>query len=193
MVRFCTVCGKEIPEGAAYCVECGASASEPAGIPATPLPEETIGKQYPVPGEPGTQTAFPAGEKPEEPRPVQYPAPPVPAPGDAPDKSRKPVSFIAFWALKLLYAIPIVGFFASLVLSLAPQNKNIRHHAAANLVWRLIILGLLIYGGIRARTVLAPVWDDLTRSVAEIVDGQGTESLDELLESIRNGEFSGGN
>ena len=97
------------------------------------------------------------------------------------------MSTIAFWALKLLYAIPVVGFFASLILAIAPENKNLKHHALATFIWRIIILGVLTFGGIKVWNNFEAIWDQVTESVQEITEDQNIESVDDLLNSLREG------
>ena len=104
-----------------------------------------------------------------------------------PDRSGKPVSTLGFWALKLLYAIPVVGFFASLVLSIAPENKSLKHHALATLIWRIIILGFLVFGSIRLWNGIEANWDRVSDSFSEIFEGEEINSLDDLLDSLKNG------
>lgn len=33
MAKFCTYCGKELPDGATFCTECGAKTNEPSPAP----------------------------------------------------------------------------------------------------------------------------------------------------------------
>ncbi|MBR3060272.1 MAG: zinc-ribbon domain-containing protein [Oscillospiraceae bacterium] len=182
MARFCTECGTAIPEGAGFCIECGAKAPEaetnPAqpAVPASPEPYPAVPQPQPVPEQNGY----------EEPQQAAYPPRPSAGPS-RPDRSGKPVSTLGFWALKLLYAIPVVGFFASLVLSIAPENKSLKHHALATLIWRIIILGFLIFGSIRLWNGIEANWDRVSDSFSEIFEGEEINSLDDLLDSLKNG------
>lgn len=182
MARICSQCGSAIPDGAGFCIECGARAPEAEAIPeqaaaAAAAPEPMPGPQ---PGAGGSTEAYP-------------PNPPAAARYEAPDRSQKPVSTIGFWALKLVYAIPVVGFFVSLVLAIAPENKSLKHHALATFIWRIIILAFLIFGSIRFWRNAEVIWDQFADSIADIADGQGIEGLDELLDSLQNGGSSAGN
>ena len=99
------------------------------------------------------------------------------------------MSTIGFMLLQLLYAIPLVGFFSSLVLSIAPRNKNLRHHALANFLWRIIFLALFIFGCIKLKAQVDVVWDKLNQSYAETYGGHGIQSLDDLLQGLQNGSL----
>ena len=185
MARFCTECGSAIPDGAVFCIECGAKAPEAETIPeqaaeaAVPEPLPAVPQSQPA----GEQYAY--GE-------TQHTAYPPQSAGRtaAQDKSQKPVSTLAFWALKILYAIPVVGFFASLVLAIAPENKSLKHHALASLIWRLIILGFLIFGSIRLWNHIEAHWDQFSDSFTELIEGNGVENLDDLLDGLKD-EISG--
>lgn len=187
MARFCTECGAAIPEGAGFCIECGAKAPEAETVPAQaaaaaipeplpPVPQQPVREQYTY----------------EEPAQTAYP-PQSSAWSAAPDRSQKPVSTLAFWALKILYAIPVVGFFASLVLAIAPENKSLKHHALAAFIWRLIILGLLIFGSIRLWKGVETHWDEVSDSFTAIMDGDGFEDLDDLLNGLKDAISDAGN
>ena len=124
-----------------------------------------------------------------EPQPARYPAQTgadAVWPGES-EKSQKPVSTIAFWALKLLYAIPVVGFFASLILTIAPENKNLKHHALATFIWHVIILAVLTFGGIMVWNNFESLWDQFTESVQTVAEDREISDVDDLLNSLRNG------
>ena len=188
MSRFCTECGASIPDGAGFCIECGAKAPEAETIPdqaaAAAIPEPLPAAPQPEPAR--EQYAY------EEPKQTVYP-PRTPAGSTAPDRGQKPVSTFAFWALKLLYAIPVVGFFASLVLAIAPENKSLKHHALATFIWRLIILGFLIFGSIKLWNNIEVHWEDFSDSFSEITDGNGFEDLDDLLNGLKDAVSDAGN
>ena len=83
---------------------------------------------------------------------VPVPAsPPMPAVREA---GEEVVGTGAFWGLTLLYAIPVVGFICSIIFSLVPENRNIRHHALAILIWKLICAALLALTYLMIRPVL---------------------------------------
>ncbi len=188
MAKFCTECGAAIPEGAGFCIECGAKAPEAETVPA-----QAAAAAIPEP-EPAVPQPQPAQEQYtyDEPKQAVYP-PQSSSWSAAPDRSGKPVSTFAFWALKLLYAIPVVGFFASLVLAIAPENKSLKHHALAAFIWRLIILGFLIFGSIKLWNNIEVHWEDFSDSFSEITDGAGFESLEDLLNGLKDAVSDAGN
>ena len=106
MARFCTNCGKELPEGAVFCTECGAKAEMPA-------------------------QAQPASQNLAQPTVSYVPAVENPSPV---------VSTAAYFGMMLLFALPVIGWIACIIMAFAPKNENIRHFARANLIWLLITL-----------------------------------------------------
>ena len=141
------------------------------------------------PAQPGKRKRSERKKAAAEPQPVPYPPQPAadPAGPEEPEKSRKPVSTAAFWALKLLYAIPVVGFFASLILAIAPENKNLKHHALATFIWHIVILVVLTIGGLLVWRNFEPLWEQFTDSVQEIAEDQDVNGVDDLLNSLKNG------
>ena len=138
MAKFCTECGKEIPAGVAFCTECGTKA------PADPVPTET-------------QTVTEAATAKEEtpvvhttPAQNNYQAQQTYTPVPAADPTNKVVGTGAYFGLMLLFALPIIGFIACIIMCFAPKNKNLKHFARANLIWAIIglIIAGLVIGGI---------------------------------------------
>lgn len=147
MAKFCTSCGREIPEGLRFCPECGA-------------------QQGPVPA-PQAAPAAPAG-------------------------AEKAVSTGAFWGLTLLYALPGVGFICSIVLSLVSENKNIRHHALAALIWKLIAIALLVLLFLLARPAMRQVSDGFRDYFREHGSQTGeTYDPQDILGKLESGDLQG--
>ena len=140
MARFCTQCGKPLPEGIAFCTECGAKAEAPAA---------------PQPVRQSVQQPAPA------PQPVPQ-AVPQPAPQPGAEPPGKTVSTAGFFWLILLFSLPVIGWLACVILAFAPRNKNIKHFARAMLIWLLIAA---ILAGVAAFAVKA-----LFRSVTPYVE-----------------------
>ncbi len=132
MAKFCTECGKEIADGMAFCTECGTK----------------------VPADPAPRTAETVTEVKTEPKVEVSPEVPLHAPTapdyqaqqtyaqSAPDPTNKVVGTGAYFGLMLLFAIPIIGFIACIILAFAPKNKNIKHLARAMLIWMIIAIVL---------------------------------------------------
>ena len=202
MAKFCTNCGAELRDGAVFCTECGtrvpAAEPQPEPVPET-LPEpqpESLPISAPVPAPepaPAPAPVYQAQEQRQEqnqyqnPYQNQEPYPPT-YPPQPPAKEPRAVSTIGFMLLQLLYAIPIVGFISSLVLAIAPRNKNLRHHALANFLWKIIFLVLFIFGCIRLKAKADVFWDQMNQSIIQN-GGQGIHSLDDLLQSLQDGSL----
>ena len=133
MAKFCTECGKEIADGVAFCTECGTKA--PAD-PATATTETVIeAKDTKV--EPPVVHTPPAQSYQAQ---QTYTQP-------APDPTSKVVGTGAYFGLMLLFALPIIGLIACIIMAFAPKNKNIKHFARAMLIWMVIaivLIGILV-------------------------------------------------
>ena len=84
----------------------------------------------------------------------------------------------------LLFAIPIIGQIACLIMAFAPKNKNIKHFARAMLIWTVIgiIIAALVIGGI---VLLVNTFSDY---IAEATGGE-FNGLGDLFEQFQNGGF----
>ena len=175
MVKFCTSCGAAMQEGTTFCTACGARLDGAASSAAPDPGSQAAAAVYPAP-EPRQQTGESGGAS--YPPPGQTAGRPVyPAPGIAQEK--KPVSTVGFMLLQLLYAIPIVGFFSSLVLAIAPEKKDLKHHALANFIWKLVLLALFSFGAVR---FYRTVWKNVDFSVFS--QGNLPESFQDLLDDM---------
>ena len=148
MAKFCTECGKEIAEGIAFCTECGAKAeaSEPKPVSVPP----------PVTQSPTTNTA----------QQVSYQQPSYSPP--VADNQNKVISTGLYIGLMLLFAIPIIGFIACIIMAFAAKNKNIKNYAKATLIWMIIafvLIGILV-------AIASVLVGTLTDYINQITDGQ---------------------
>ena len=170
MAKFCTECGKEIAQGVAFCTECGTKA--PAD-PATATTETVTEAKDPKVDPPVVHTP-PAQSYPAQ---QTYTQP-------APDPASKVVGTGAYFWLMLLFAIPIIGQIACLIMAFAPKNKNIKHFARAQLIWMVIgiIIAALVIGGI---VLLVNTFSDY---IAEATGGE-FNGLGDLFEQFQNGGF----
>ena len=133
MAKFCTECGKEIADGVAFCTECGTKA------PADPVTAttETVTEAKETKVETPVVHTPPAQSHQAQ---QTYTQP-------APDPASKVVGTGAYFGLMLLFAIPIIGQIACLIMAFAPKNKNIKHFARAQLIWMVIaivLIGILV-------------------------------------------------
>lgn len=141
MPRICTSCNSEIPENAGFCTECGVKAPDiqPA---ADTAPEAPVAVAAPI-AEP--EPAIESSPFPED-TPVQDNIPLPETQTEAVPKGGKygVVGMGTFFGLQLLYGIPVAGLIASLIMSFAPKNKNIKNFARSSLVWSLIGTAVII-------------------------------------------------
>jgi hypothetical protein len=140
MARYCTNCGHELPEGKGFCPECGVPITEETPLPQGP--EEGLPPLPAAPQPPRLEEQGPKQERPEQSAPPT--AAPAPVYVAAAQPESPPVSTAGFFGLEFLYKIPIVSFICSIVLSIAPKNKNVRHHAQAKLIWKILGTVLLV-------------------------------------------------
>ena len=170
MAKFCTECGKEIEAGVAFCTECGTKA--PAD-PATATTETVTEAK-------DTQVETPVVHTP----PAQSYQAQQTYTQPAPDPTSKVVGTGAYFGLMLLFAIPIIGQIACIIMAFAPKNKNIKHFARAMLIWMVIgiIIAALVIGGI---VLLVNTFSDY---IAEVTGGE-FNGLGDLFEQFQNGGF----
>ena len=156
MERFCTNCGNVLEEGALFCPECGERVAALAEEKAEDMKQEfqqTLGEE-------AEQTPAEA----ELPKIPDYAAPAFTAAAataaGATAASEKPVAQAAhlsegpevltvynkplstaayFWTL-LLFAVPVIGLIAMLIMAFASKNANRRNLAQACLIGLLICL-----------------------------------------------------
>ena len=170
MAKFCTECGKEIADGVAFCTECGTKApADPVSATTETVTEAKDTKvETPVVHTPPAQS-YPAQQTYTQP---------------APDPTSKVVGTGAYFGLMLLFAIPIIGQIACLIMAFAPKNKNIKHFARAQLIWMVIgiIIAALVIGGI---VLLVNTFSDY---IAEATGGE-FNGLGDLFEQFQNGGF----
>ncbi|MDR1209466.1 MAG: zinc ribbon domain-containing protein [Clostridiales bacterium] len=123
MSIHCESCGAELPEDARFCGECGASArSDPPPDPYGYSYAEPAVNRRPVTGYSGYD-------------------PPAPVPAGTGH-----ISTAEFFFTLLLFAIPVIGLIACLIMSFAPKLPTRRHFARALLIWNIIgcILGVSV-------------------------------------------------
>lgn len=156
MARFCTTCGAELNPDAAFCTNCGASGSAPAA----PEPQPTVWTQ-----------------------PVQT-APPPPAAVVVP--TEEPVGTGTFFGLMLLFALPVIGQLACIIMCFVPKRKSLRSFARATLIWFVIALILSLLLGFAAKALLNAATPYFEQFNAEM---GGLGGLGELLEQL--GELGG--
>ena len=182
MAKFCTECGKEIAAGVAFCTECGTKApADPATATTETVTEAKDTKvETPVVHTPPAQS-YQAQQTYTQP---------------APDPTSKVVGTGAYFGLMLLFAIPIIGQIACLIMAFAPKNKNIKHFARAQLIWMVIaivLIGILV-------ALLSVLTNTLMDFIKESTGGEFSNlgdifsnlgDLEGLAEQFQNGGLEG--
>lgn len=149
----CVKCGAELPDGVAFCTECGTKVVKPEAAPeAGPAPQSAPQ---------------------EAPRTVPQPAPV----NTAATELEKPVGFLPYFGLMVLFVLPVVGFISILVFSFAPKSKSLKNFARATLAWKVIAVVLGIIFAIVGFTLFSAILSSFSG---------GLSDLDGLLDSIRN-------
>ncbi len=149
MARFCTECGKEIGEGMEFCTECGTKVPVDSAQPVSkqPVTESTVSKAE---AQPQVQPQAQVQQQNYQQTQQIYTQPVAPQPvyqQPAPDTTSKVVGTGAYFGIMLLFAIPIIGFIACIIMAFAAKNKNLKNYARAMLIWliiALVIAGVLI-------------------------------------------------
>ena len=157
-------------------------------IPPQP-PQQQIPPQPPQQAYPQPQQAYPQPQQ-AYPQPQQVYAQPVyqqPVYAQpAADPTTKVASTGTYFGLMLLFALPIIGFIACIIMAFAPKNKNIKHFARAMLIWTiigLVIGGLLVAGLMALSNVLTDLINQATGGeLGELIDQLG--GLGDLLEQL---------
>ena len=145
MAKFCTGCGKELPDGLMFCTGCGTKV--PEGAPAeAPAVKEEIPAEEKVVKEPVTVQAQPEQQQQYIPPQQQQYTPPMQALQQAENHSASTAHF--FWMM-LVYALPLIGWIICIVMAFAPKNESKKHFARAILIWGIVgivisIIGLII-------------------------------------------------
>ena len=198
MAKFCTECGKEIADGVAFCTECGAKAPADPAVETTETVTEAkeTKVERPVVHTPPAQSYQPQQQIPPQPPQQAYPQPqqvyaqpvyqqPIYA-QPAADPTTKVASTGTYFGLMLLFALPIIGFIACIIMAFAPKNKNIKHFARAMLIWTiigLVIGGLLVAGLMALSNVLTDLMNQATGGeLGELIDQLG--GLGDLLDQL---------
>ncbi|MDR3277173.1 MAG: zinc ribbon domain-containing protein [Oscillospiraceae bacterium] len=145
-MAFCTECGAAIPDGMNFCTSCGAPA---AAVPVTA--GAAAGEASAPPPEPAREPA-PEARQVNAP-PVYAPRAAAPSPPTATplyETDQRPprggrysvMGTGAYIGTMILFAIPIIGWLACIIMAFAAKNLNRRNYARAILVF--LILGVVL-------------------------------------------------
>ncbi len=155
MARFCTECGKELPENITFCTECGTKLEAVEPSP-TSQPAPVINQAQPA-----------------------Y-IPPAPMQ----DNTNKVVGTGLYIGLMLLFALPLIGFIACIIMAFTAKNKNIKNYARATLIWMIIALVLSII----LIVIVSLLTNTLVGYLNQMTDGQfgGLGDVFNQFDEIKN-------
>ena len=135
MEKVCEKCGTVMDSHVKFCTECGAKVET---IKVEPNPNQPRPQQQCAPApQPRPQQCGPA----PQPRPQQQcgpapqPRPQQPRPQQPnQDKTTKVVGMAAYFGMILLFASPLVGFIACILMAVLPKNKNVKNFSRAKVI-----------------------------------------------------------
>lgn len=166
---FCSNCGKQLPDSAKFCPDCG----QPIIIPENPIVKEPEPVKAPEPV--------------REPEPVKAPEPvrvtvdePVfaPAPEPVVPEENRPLGPWAYFGYGLLFSIPVIGFILLIVLSFAGKNVNRKNFARSYWCWAILVIALIL---ISVVILLTGVLRGVMEQVAAWLSGIGLGWLAGLI------------
>ncbi len=192
MKMFCTNCGNELSEGAAFCTACGKKVEVEPAQPEVPVQQEApqempvmqenvqpAPQPIPVPVPIPVQQQAPVQQY----APVQQQAPMqqyVPMQQQAPVQMNNTVNVVGtgyFFGMALVYALPIIGWIVCIVTCFAPRNKSRKNYALSVLIWKLIGLLFLILLYLAVRELFETVLELFTDAL-----GLGDSSIFDMIE-----------
>lgn len=137
-MAFCTNCGVNVPDDVKFCTACGQpmGTASPAAVPSGAAPPRAAAVSEPPPVTPVYTQPQPA--------PVYAPQQPaLTAAASAPtDKRYAVMSTGSFVLTSILFAIPVIGQIACIIMAFAAKNLNRKHFARAMLIF--MIIGLVL-------------------------------------------------
>jgi hypothetical protein len=176
-MAFCTECGATVQDGVKFCIECG----KPIGETPQPIPAMAAAAAQPTPA-----ADAPAAQPTPAPQPAYgYPAAPVQpvVPGSAPDSKSEVIGTGGYFLTLLLFAIPLVGWIACIIMAFAAGNRNRRNLARAMLIFLVIglILSVVMY------FVMSWVWEAIMETAQPYLSaftGGATTDLSSLTDML---------
>ncbi len=130
---FCSNCGKQLPDSAKFCAECG----QPIRIPEKQPVAEPEPEKAPEPVAEPTPVVLRTPEKENELLFAPEPEPVVP-------EENRPLGPWAYFGYGLLFSIPVVGFILLIVFSFAGKNVNRKNFARSYWCWAILVIALIL-------------------------------------------------
>lgn len=158
-MMYCSKCGAQIVEGAAFCGRCGASLQECPPVQETEACEMTETMAQP---EPAAVPEVPAEQPREQAQTDAFRAETqnanpyrIPIRNYDPSKDYTPIGMWGYFGYQILFAIPILGLILIFVFSFGgTRNINLRNYARSTFCWLIIVvvvlLAVLLVGAIAA-------------------------------------------
>lgn len=178
---FCSNCGKQLPDNAKFCPDCG----QPIIIPEKPIVKEPEPEPVKAPEPVAAPEPAKAPEPVAAPEPVRAPEPvdePVFAPAPEPEpvvpEENRPLGPWAYFGYGLLFSIPVIGFILLIILSFAGKNVNRKNFARSYWCWAILAIALIL---ISVVILLTGVLRGVTDSVAAWLNGIGLSWLARLI------------
>ena len=156
---YCSNCGKQLPDSAKFCADCG----QPIIIPENQTAKEPEQEKAPEPVAEPTPVVPRTPEKENEPLFAPEPEPVVP-------EENRPLSPWAYFGYGLLFSIPVVGFILLIVLSFAGKNVNRKNFTRSYWCWAILVLGLIL---IAVVVLLTGILRGLTNGIAAWLNSIG--------------------
>lgn len=160
MAKFCTGCGKELPDGLMFCTGCGTKVPEgaPAEAPAVkeeiPAEEKVVKEPVMVQAQPEQQQQYIPPQQQPPPQQTAYTPPPLPREildSDIKGTKYEPISAWGFIGIMLLMCIPIVGILLVIIWACGGCRKLCKRSLArATLIMAAIGLVISLIIGIAA-------------------------------------------
>ena len=95
----------------------------------------------------------------------------------------------AFFGLIFLFAIPVIGWLACLIMAFASKNKNIKHYARAMLIWIVIGLVFAVIGYFVFRWLGGALMDYINQATDGAI-GEWGDILDQFKQFENGGTSS---
>ncbi|MBE6573088.1 MAG: zinc ribbon domain-containing protein [Ruminococcaceae bacterium] len=182
MAKICTNCGKENRDNMTFCADCGTKlpAAAPVGVnefEADPTMRAT---------------------------PIQMKTAPAPAPAPVKEKTKvkkektedssdsKAPSTGIFLMYKIIFAVPIIGWVAALIMAFTAPDKAIKSYARATLIWVLVwlVVAIIIYNVVIG--MVNNYISSLSETLNTTVEGNVSKAqyLFEMFSKILGGSYS---
>jgi len=108
------------------------------------------------------------------------------------DPAKKVVGIFTYISLFILFALPLVGFFSSIIFSFTPKSKSLKNFGRAVLIWKIvgIIIAAIMISAIM--TIAAPLLRDVLGFDPTVLKGlrlRDVTTVTELAGYIENENY----